>query len=221
MTAAALSASRRSCSLGSTPPPAGVVGAPAAVRAGRAPPPPSWLTPPAASAGSGSGRSIGSVFPTAHLRPGPSPLLTAGRVHRCPVPAKLAPESCCGASFLAPDAASACRSEWQYRHPAAQHRQQRPGGGATFPAHGCPGRCQEAGTCRFPWHGTTVGSRGKDLAEDRRDQGVVSFIGCYSTSDNRYYTRWPRKWDVPDRASTARNRAPKQPQARKRARFVT
>src|SRR5664279_4929940 len=185
MTAAALSASRRSCSLGSTPPPAGVVGATAAVRAGRAPPPPSWLTPPAASAGSGSGRSIGSVFPTAHLRPGPSPLLTAGRVHRCPVPAKLAPESCCGASFLAPDAASACRSEWQYRHPAAQHRQHRPGGGATFPAR-MPGRCQEAGTCRFPWHGTTVGSPRERSCGGSPGLGVVGFIGCYATVDNRW-----------------------------------
>src|SRR5664279_3389812 len=101
MTAAALSASRRSCSLGSTPPPAGVVGATAAVRAGRAPPPPSWLTPSARAEGFASERSIGSLSPTDSPPLPGSPLVAAGRTRRCPVPDKLAPEPCSGASFLA------------------------------------------------------------------------------------------------------------------------
>ena len=52
------------------------------VRAGRGRALTSWLTPPATSAVSGSGRSIGSLSPTGHLRYPGSPLVAAGRRQR-------------------------------------------------------------------------------------------------------------------------------------------
>lgn len=57
-------------------------GTTAAVSAGRGPALTSWPTPPAASAGSRSGRSIWSLSPTASPHPDPPPPFTAGRTPR-------------------------------------------------------------------------------------------------------------------------------------------
>ena len=55
--------------------------------------------------------------------------------------------------------------------------------GATFLAR-VPGRAKNL--ARVPFSVARDNSRAqlKNLAEDRRDQPVVSFIGCYATFDN-------------------------------------
>jgi len=79
-----------------------------------------------------------------------SPDIFADTGQPCPVPAKLAPDPCSGASFLAQ----------------------------------VPGRCQEAGTgAVFPGTGQTVG--GQRSWGESPEPGVVSYIDCYATIDNR------------------------------------
>ena len=175
MTAAAVSASRPSCSLRSTPAAAGGVDATAAVRAGRGKGP-SWLTPSAA-AGPGLGRSIGSVSPTSS--PPPSPLLSGARIPRWS-----------RASEVGTRAALRCPGSW---HGTERRRAGRSGSNDTLPHS-----TDSAARAAVPpsWHGCQEGAKKpaqvpfslardngrcprKDLAEDRRTRvlSVSSAVG--------------------------------------------
>ena len=89
-----------------------------------------------------------------------------------------------GRHVLCPSSVVRCCRAWSHLFTApAPTSSGRPAVPASW--HGCQVGAKNLAQVPFSLARDTVGGRGKDLAEDRRDQGVVGFIGCYATVDNR------------------------------------